>query len=485
MADEIAADIRQGQRIAKVIARAGLCSRREAEAWIAAGRVALNGKVIDTPACIVGPNDDVRVDGQRLAPPERTRLFLYHKPRGLVTTTKDPEGRPTIFAALPHGLPRLVSIGRLDINTEGLMLLTNDGGLARVLELPATGWLRRYRVRALGTIDQARLDALGAGVTVDGVAYGAIEATLDRQQGSNVWITMGLREGKNREIKNVLTHLGLTVNRLIRVSFGPFQLGALAEGDIQETPTQTLRERLGAKLAKESGANFDAPLIHREEASARDHSPARPDSRREPRRPGGGRAPFARPQQSRRDDKEPNRRPPEPSDARAKHKRKHVSVLRAERSEETGRLRRTKQPDARDSKGRAVAVEKISLARADAPKAEKSAKGRRGSRGASAVRGDGAARGKGRAYGEGRASGSETREAPRGRADDRAPRRGRAFGQESRGEKREQRERTFAPDGDMRRKQAGGRPQDRSDKRPPRKPPGRHGAGPRRPPRKR
>ena len=205
----------------------------------------------------------MRVDGKPLAARERTRLFLFHKPRGLVTTARDPEGRPTIFDALPPDLPRLVAVGRLDINTEGLILLTNDGGLARVLELPATGWLRRYRVRAHGRIDQAKLDALARRRDPRRVDYAGIEARLDREQGSNAWITMGLREGKNREIKKVLEHLGLAVNRLIRVSFGPFELGDLAEGEVAEVRTRVLRDQLGAKLAREAGVDFDAPIVER------------------------------------------------------------------------------------------------------------------------------------------------------------------------------------------------------------------------------
>ncbi len=254
-----APEVREGQRIAKVMARAGLCSRRDAEAWIAAGRVTVNGKVLGSPAYNVSEADDVRVDGQRLAQRERTRLFLFHKPRGLVTTARDPEGRATIFDALPPDLPRVVAVGRLDINTEGLLLLTNDGGLARVLELPASGWLRRYRVRAHGRVDQAKLDSLSDGVTVEGIDYAGIEARLDREQGSNVWITMGLREGKNREIKKVLEHLGLAVNRLIRVSFGPFELGDLAEGEVAEVRTRVLRDQLGAKLARDSRRRFRRP----------------------------------------------------------------------------------------------------------------------------------------------------------------------------------------------------------------------------------
>jgi 23S rRNA pseudouridine2605 synthase len=252
-----------GERIAKVIARAGLASRREAEAWIAAGRVAVNGKLVASPALNVEARDRIEVDGQPLPMRERTRLFLYHKQRGLLTTHADPGGRPTIFSVLPKELPRLISVGRLDLNTEGLLLLTNDGGLARALELPATGWLRRYRVRAHGSVAQAQLDALRRGITIDGVRYGEIEATVDRSQGSNVWLTFAIREGKNREVKNVLGHLGLAVNRLIRVSFGPFRLGDLSEGAIEEVKTRTLRDQLGDRIAALAGADFSGPRIER------------------------------------------------------------------------------------------------------------------------------------------------------------------------------------------------------------------------------
>src|SRR6266850_4013330 len=253
----------EGERIAKVIARAGLASRREAEAWIVAGRVSVNGAKIASPALNVTRADKIVVDGRPLPGAERTRLFLYHKPRGLVTTSSDPQGRPTIFGALPKELPQLISVGRLDLSTEGLLLLTNDGGLARALELPATGWLRRYRVRAHGKVTQGELDALRDGVTVDGIRYGRIEAVLDREQASNVWITFAIREGKNREVRNVLRHLGLHVARLIRVSFGPFQLGELEEGAIHEVPTRILRDQLGEKLARLAGADFSAPIAER------------------------------------------------------------------------------------------------------------------------------------------------------------------------------------------------------------------------------
>ena len=249
-----------GERIAKVMARAGLCSRREAEAWIAAGRVVVNGKPIASPALDVSGGDRITVDGEPLQARERTRLFLYHKPRGLLISHADARGRPTIFASLPKGLPRLISVGRLDINTEGLLLLTNDGGLARTLELPATGWLRRYRVRAHGRVSQDQLDRLRDGISIDGVRYGSIDAKLDRAQGANLWVTFAMREGKNREVKNVLGHLGLAVNRLIRVSFGPFQLGDLAEGAVEEIKTRVLREQLGERVVALSGADFSAPL---------------------------------------------------------------------------------------------------------------------------------------------------------------------------------------------------------------------------------
>ncbi|MGC1777244.1 MAG: pseudouridine synthase, partial [Xanthobacteraceae bacterium] len=251
---------KSGERIAKVIARAGLASRREAEEWVAAGRVAVNGAVMTKPAFNVTAQDRISVDGEPLRQPERTRLFLYHKPRGLLTTHADPRGRPNIFAKLPAHLPRLISVGRLDFNTEGLLLLTNDGALARVLELPSTGWLRRYRVRAHGSVTQAELDALRAGIAIDGIHYGPIEAAVDRVQGSNLWLTFAIREGKNREVRNVLNQLGLTVTRLIRVSFGPFRLGELAERAVEEVRTRTLREQLGDKLIALAGSDFSGPV---------------------------------------------------------------------------------------------------------------------------------------------------------------------------------------------------------------------------------
>jgi 23S rRNA pseudouridine2605 synthase len=251
---------KSGERIAKVVSRAGLASRRDAEEWIVQGRVTVNGRVINSPALDVTENDVITVDGKPLPPRERTRLFLFHKPRGLMTTHADPEGRPTVFDNLPDGLPRLISIGRLDFNTEGLLLLTNDGGLARALELPDTGWLRRYRVRAHGEVTQGQLDELKKGVEVDGVKYGPIDATLERDQGANVWLVFAIREGKNREVRNVMAHLGLEVNRLIRVSYGPFQLAELAEGAVEEVKTRVLREQLGEKIAALAGADFNRPM---------------------------------------------------------------------------------------------------------------------------------------------------------------------------------------------------------------------------------
>jgi 23S rRNA pseudouridine2605 synthase len=308
-----AAPAKTADRIAKVMARAGLASRREAEAWIAAGRVSVNGETIRSPALNVGPKDRIAVDGKPLPQRERTRLFLFHKPRGLVTTAADTHGRPTIFGALPKDLPRLISIGRLDMNTEGLLLLTNDGGLARVLELPATGWLRRYRVRAYGSVTQDRLNELKNGITVDGVNYGSIEAALDRVQGSNVWITFAMREGKNREIRNVLRALGLQVNRLIRVSYGPFQLGELADGAVEEVKTRSLRDQIGPRLAALAGADFASEIVEREapnreirkEAPRRDEPKAKPRERQSDGHRGDTRRPGQRRPDERRGEHEP------------------------------------------------------------------------------------------------------------------------------------------------------------------------------------
>jgi 23S rRNA pseudouridine2605 synthase len=316
----------RGERIAKLMARAGLCSRRDAETWIAAGRVTVNGRILASPALNVTEQDQIVVDGKPLAAPERTRLFLFNKPAGLVTTERDPEGRQTVFAYVAGRfpeLPRLISVGRLDINTEGLLLLTNDGGLARVLELPTTGWIRRYRVRANGQTDEAALSQLRRGVTVDGIAYAPAEVALDRAQGANVWLTLGLREGKNREVKRLLEHIGLQVNRLIRLSFGPFQLGHLADGEVEEVNTRVLRDQLGPSLASAAGASFGRPT--------------RPEMQREMNTHSG------------------------PGD----RKRKHVRALRAERdakSDEAPR-RRVLRSATEDRHGREVAIERVVPAR--------------------------------------------------------------------------------------------------------------------------
>jgi 23S rRNA pseudouridine2605 synthase len=245
--------VSEPMRIAKAMARAGLCSRREAERWIADGRVSVNGKLLKTPACEVGPKDKVIVDGRALPAAEPVKLWRYHKPKGLVTTHNDPQGRPTVFDKLPPEMERVISIGRLDFNTEGLLLLTNDGGLARYMELPATGWARRYRVRAKGRVTPADLAKLKDGVEIDGVQYGAIEGTIDSVQGANCWLTIAIREGKNREVRKILSHLGVDVNRLIRVSFGPFQLLDLPPGAIEQVKRRTLSEQLGPALSSEFG----------------------------------------------------------------------------------------------------------------------------------------------------------------------------------------------------------------------------------------
>ncbi|MCB1519281.1 MAG: pseudouridine synthase [Hyphomicrobiaceae bacterium] len=276
-------------RIAKAMARAGLCSRRDAERWIADGRVSVNGKRLDTPAVEIGPTDTVLVDGQALPAAEPARLWRYHKPRGLVTTHADPEGRPTVFDNLPPDLPRVISIGRLDFNTEGLLLLTNDGALARHLELPTTGWLRRYRVRAHGRVNQTDLDRIKDGIEIDGVRYGPIEATLDSIQGANIWLTMAIREGKNREVRRILEHLDLTVNRLIRISYGPFQLLDLLPGTADPVKRRVLADQLGTALADEfqlSGADPEmvdprarAKASERRELAATEAAGERPTGR--------------------------------------------------------------------------------------------------------------------------------------------------------------------------------------------------------------
>lgn len=240
----------EGDRIAKVLARAGVASRREAERMIEAGRVRVNGKVIERAALNVTDTDKIEVDGKPLNAPEPERLWLYHKPAGLVTTHRDEQGRPTIFDSLPEDMPRVMSVGRLDLNSEGLLLLTNDGGIKRKLELPSTGWLRKYRVRIKGRPSDALFEPLRKGAHVDGIDYQPMIISLDRQQGANAWLTVGLREGKNREIRRAMESLGLGVNRLIRISYGPFQLGQMKPGEVEELRSRVIRDQLGLDGAK-------------------------------------------------------------------------------------------------------------------------------------------------------------------------------------------------------------------------------------------
>jgi 23S rRNA pseudouridine2605 synthase len=285
------AESEAGERIARRLARVGIASRRDAEELIAAGRVKVNGRVLASPAFNVMAGDVIQLDGTEIPPVERTRVFLFHKPAGVVTTNRDPQGRKTVFDVLPADLPRLMTIGRLDINTEGLLLLTNDGGLSRVLELPATGWLRRYRARVHGKVEESALASLREGIAVDGVFYGAVEANLDREQGTNAWLTLGLREGKNREVKNILGALGLEVTRLIRISYGPFQLGDLPEGHVLEIKGRMLRDQLGERLIEEAGANFEAEISHpfsNKPVRRQETRSEAPPARRKPDRPAIG-----------------------------------------------------------------------------------------------------------------------------------------------------------------------------------------------------
>jgi len=234
----------RGERIAKFLSRAGVASRRDVEQLIADGQIKINNIKVTHPATFVSEDDLITVAGKLIEPPARTRLWRYHKPAGIMTTHKDPQGRPTVFEKVKDRLPRVISVGRLDLNSEGLLLLTNDGELARRLELPATGWLRRYRVRVNGKPDPQSLEALAKGTTVDGIRYGPIEAGLDSRKGDNAWLTVSLREGRNREIRRIMAHLNLPVSRLIRIAYGPFQLGTLARGEIEEIPPRVLRDQL-------------------------------------------------------------------------------------------------------------------------------------------------------------------------------------------------------------------------------------------------
>ncbi|MFJ5368423.1 pseudouridine synthase [Bosea sp. CER48] len=368
------------ERIAKVMARAGVASRRDSEAMIEEGRVSVNGTVLESPAFDVKPTDVVLVDGEPLPARERTRLWLYHKPRGVVTTNFDPEGRPTVFDVLPEDLPRVLTIGRLDINTEGLLLLTNDGGLARVLELPETGWLRRYRVRAFGEVTQDVLDTVKDGVTIDGIQYGPVVARFERQQGFNTWLTVDLREGKNREVKTVLEHLGLTVNRLIRISFGPFQLGDLEEGEADEIRSRVLQDQLGTELAAKAGADFESPRRdalpaaprpapagedrpRRRRESADDQHEARREAVRELR----GDKPWTR-TVWRDAETEPQR------ERKAAPRRGADPKLERQQREASGEVKRRRDTPIADPKGRRVLVERVGAA---AREEEAPARGRR------------------------------------------------------------------------------------------------------------
>jgi 23S rRNA pseudouridine2605 synthase len=252
-------DTPKGDRIAKVLARAGVASRREAERMIEAGRVSVNGSQITSPALNVTDADRISVDGKPLAEPEPPRMWLYHKPTGLVTTTRDEKGRGTIYDDLPADMPRVMSVGRLDLNSEGLLLLTNDGGIKRQLELPSTGWLRRYRVRVNGRPSEEALEPLRKGITIEGERFLPMAVTLDRQQGANAWLTIGLREGKNREIRRAMEAVNLSVNRLIRVSYGPFQLGELKQGEVEELRRKVVRDQLGLVIADDSGTASKKP----------------------------------------------------------------------------------------------------------------------------------------------------------------------------------------------------------------------------------
>ena len=268
-----------GERVARALARAGVASRREAERLIEAGRVALNGEVLTSPAVNVGPGDILTLDGAAIADREPPRLWRYHKPPGLLTTHKDPKGRATVFERLPKDLPRVISVGRLDYSSEGLLLLTNDGAVARQLELPSTGVVRWYRARAFGRASQDKLDRLKTGITVDGVAYGPIEARLERGQGANVWITLALSEGKNREVRKVLEALGLKVNRLIRVAYGPFELGDLAPGAVEEVPARRLKPLIKGGFSPEAMAAPEPRLVRPE--TPKRGAPVRPGPRPE------------------------------------------------------------------------------------------------------------------------------------------------------------------------------------------------------------
>ncbi|OLS52619.1 pseudouridine synthase [Rhodovulum sulfidophilum] len=293
---------KEGERIAKVLARAGIASRREAERLIEAGRVTVNGRRIASPALNVGPADRIAVDGAAVAAPDRPRLWLYHKPAGLVTTARDEKGRETVFDKLPEDMPRVMPVGRLDLNSEGLLLLTNDGAIKRRLELPSTGWLRKYRVRVKGTPEDATLAPLRTGLVIAGETFRPMEVTLDRQQGANAWLTVGLREGRNREIRRTMEAVGLVVNRLIRISYGPFQLGDLKPGEVEELRGRVLRDQLG--LAAPEGEATAKPKPTRRKLRNRPAEAPEPRPARKPPR-GTGPGPASPPRGARRGEAPP------------------------------------------------------------------------------------------------------------------------------------------------------------------------------------
>ena len=272
-----------GERIAKFLARSGVASRREVERLIEAGKVTVNGKRLDTPAFKVDGSEKIVVDGEPVEPIAPAKLWLYHKPAGLVTTHKDPEGRQTVFEALPKDIGRVISVGRLDLTSEGLLLLTNDGGLARALELPSTGWTRRYRARAFGSVDEAGVNKLRSGITVEGVRYGKMEVEVERETGSNVWLNIGLKEGKNREVRRVLEAIGLRVNRLIRISYGPFQLGQIEKGEVKAVPGRILKDQCGHLLSDNAAA-----MVGDGEARAKKPAGRRPSRGSATGKPQGG-----------------------------------------------------------------------------------------------------------------------------------------------------------------------------------------------------
>lgn len=273
----------KGERIAKVLARAGIASRREVERMISEGQISLNGKILDTPATLVTSTEGISVNGTAVGAPQKSCVWRFHKPKGVVTTSNDPEGRQTVFDLLPKDLPRLISVGRLDYNTEGLLLLTNDGGLSRWMELPQTGWKRQYRVRVHGRVNEEALKRLKAGITIEGVKYGSVEASLERTQGTNAWLKVSIREGKNREIRKIMEHLGLRVNRLIRTAYGPFELGQLEMGDVAEIPHAGLLESVPHELildGKNSAQNTQTKVKPKSGWAKKEVKPAKRQSRK-------------------------------------------------------------------------------------------------------------------------------------------------------------------------------------------------------------